>query len=71
MCCPTLWNFFVYFLDVLGFVGHSFAYVAYIVFLRDVWIPVASRRATNLATYRYLPNLTTHLRYGYIMKHLK
>jgi hypothetical protein len=37
------------------FVGHSFAYVAHFVFLRDVYIrtqraAVASRRATNLAT---------------------
>jgi hypothetical protein len=38
------------------YVGHSFTYVAYFVFLRDVWIrtqraAVASRRATNLATH--------------------
>jgi hypothetical protein len=44
--------------------GHSFAYVAHLVFLRDVWIrtqiaAVASRRATNLATH--LLNLATHL----------
>ncbi len=44
--------------------GHSFAYVAHFVFLRDVWIrtqsaAVASRRATNLATH--LPKLATHL----------
>ncbi len=37
-------------------VGYSFAYVAYLVFLRDVWIRtqrafVASRRATNLAMH--------------------
>ncbi len=37
-------------------VGHSFAYVAHFVFLRDVWIrtqraAVASRRATNLALH--------------------
>ncbi len=41
--------------------GHSFASVANIVFLRDVWIrtqraAVASRRATNLATH--LPQYT-------------
>ncbi len=47
----------------LELVGHSFAYVAHFVFLRDVWIrtqraAVASRRATNLATH--LP-LATHL----------
>jgi hypothetical protein len=40
----------------LEYVGHSFAYVAHFVFLRDVWIrtlraAVASRRATNLATH--------------------
>jgi hypothetical protein len=28
----------VYFLGGLDCVGHSFAYVAYFVFLRDVWI---------------------------------
>jgi hypothetical protein len=44
-------------------VGHSFAYVAHFVFLRDVWIrsqtaAVARRRATNLATH--LPELATH-----------
>jgi hypothetical protein len=48
--------FFVYFLGGLEFVGHSFAYVAHFVFLKDVWIRthtagVASRRATNLATH--------------------
>jgi hypothetical protein len=37
-------------------VGHSFAYLAHLVFLRDVWIrtqraTVASRRATSLATH--------------------
>jgi hypothetical protein len=37
-------------------VGHSFAYVAHFVFLRDVWIrtqraDLASRRTTNLATH--------------------
>ncbi len=52
------------FLAGLECVGHSFAYVAHFVFLRDVWIrtqrvAVASRRATNLATH--LPNLATHL----------
>jgi hypothetical protein len=45
-------------------VTHSFAYVAYFVFLRDVWIRtqragVASRCATNLAAH--LRNLATHL----------
>jgi hypothetical protein len=51
--------FFVYFFG-LECVGHSFAYVAHFVFLRDVCIrthraSVSSRRATNLATH--LPNL--------------
>ncbi len=40
----------------LEYVGHSYAYVAQYVVLRDVWIrtqraAVASRRATNLATH--------------------
>ncbi len=44
--------------------GHSFAYVAYFEFLRDVWIrtqraAVVSSRTPNLATH--LPNLATHL----------
>ncbi len=47
---------FCIFFGGLECVGHSFAYVAHFVFLRDVWIrtqraAVASRRATNLATY--------------------
>ncbi len=47
-------------------VGHSFSYVAYLWFLRDVWIrtqsaAVASGRATNLDTHplnlaNYPPN---------------
>jgi hypothetical protein len=51
--------------------GTLFSYVAYSVFLRDVWIRtqgavVASRRATNLAIHLpslaiHLPNLATHL----------
>ncbi len=55
----------------LEYVGHSFAYVAHFVFLRDVWIrtqcaAVASRRATNLATHfpnlaSHIPNLASHL----------
>ncbi len=37
-------------------VGHSFAYVAHFVFLRDVWIrtqraAIACRHVTNLATH--------------------
>ncbi len=54
--------FFVYFFGGLECFGHSFAYVAHFVFLRDVWTQraaVASRCATNLATH--LPNLATHL----------
>jgi hypothetical protein len=47
------------FLGGLESVGNSLAYVAHFLFLREVRIPtqkaaVASRRATNLATY--LPN---------------
>jgi hypothetical protein len=58
-----LFLFLVYFFGGLECVGHSFAYVAYVVFLRDVWIriqrtAVASRRATNLATH--LSDLATH-----------
>ncbi len=33
-------NFFVYFFSGLECVGHSFAYVAHFVFLRDVWIRI-------------------------------
>ncbi len=45
-----------YFFGGLECVGHSLAYVALFVFLRDFWIrtqraAVASRRATNLATH--------------------
>jgi hypothetical protein len=37
---------------VLECVGHSFAYVAHFVFLRDVWIRTQSaRRAYNLASH--------------------
>jgi hypothetical protein len=51
----TIFCFFGLFFGGLEFVGHSFAYVANFVFLRDVWIrtqraAVASRRATNLVT---------------------
>jgi hypothetical protein len=52
-------------------VGHSFAYVANFVFLRDVWIrtqraAVASRLATNLATHLpplaiLFPPISNHL----------
>jgi hypothetical protein len=52
-------------------VGHSFAYVAHLVFLGDAWIrtqraAVESRCATNLATHlpflvAHLPNLAIHL----------
>ncbi len=65
-------SFFVYFFGGLEFAGHSFAYVAHFVFLRDVWIriqraAVESRRATNLATHlptlaaTHLPDFATHL----------
>ncbi len=48
--------FVVYFLGGLECVGHSFAYVAYFAFSRDVWIrtqraAVANLGATNLATH--------------------
>jgi hypothetical protein len=51
-----LLKFFVYFFGGLQCVGHSFAYVAHFVFLRDIWngaqrAAVANRRATNLATH--------------------
>jgi hypothetical protein len=47
---------FVYSFGGLACVGHSFAYVAHFVFLKDVRIrtqraAVAGRRATNLATH--------------------
>jgi hypothetical protein len=47
---------FEYIFGGLECVGHSFAYVAHFVFLRDVWLRtqrdgVASRRANNLATH--------------------
>jgi hypothetical protein len=41
--------------------GHSYAYVACFVFLRDGWIRTQRDAATNLATH--LPNLATHLPY--------
>ncbi len=51
--------FSVYFFGGLECVGHSFAYVAHLWFLRDVWIrtqstAVASWRATDLATHASL-----------------
>ncbi len=47
---------FLYFFCGLEWVGHSFAYFAHFVFLRDIWIrtqraAVASRRATTLPTH--------------------
>ncbi len=50
------WKSCILFFGGLQCVGHSFAYVAHFVFLRDVWIrtqrpAVAIRRATNLATH--------------------
>jgi hypothetical protein len=48
--------FFKYYFGGLECDGHSFAYVAHFVVLRDVWIRTqraaeASRRATNLANH--------------------
>jgi hypothetical protein len=63
-------HFFVYFFSGLECVGHSFAYVAHLWFVWDVWIrtqssAIASWRATDLATHpSYLAthpsNLATH-----------
>jgi hypothetical protein len=52
----NIFSFIFYIFGGLECVGHSFAYVAHFVFLRDVWIrtqraAVASRCATNLATH--------------------
>jgi hypothetical protein len=52
----VIYHVFVYFFYGLECVGHSFAYVAHFICLKDVCIrtqraAVASRRATNLATY--------------------
>ncbi len=57
----TMFFYFLFFLFLVFFgglecVGHSFAYVAHLWFLRDVWIrtqsaAVASWRATDLATH--------------------
>jgi hypothetical protein len=49
---PFLFYFYFIFYFYLECAGHSFAYVAHSIFLRDVWIrtpraAVASRRATN------------------------
>ncbi len=64
-------EYFIYIFGGLDYDGHSFAYVAHFVFLRDVWIrtqrvAVASRRGTNLAAHlpilaTHLPNLATYL----------
>jgi hypothetical protein len=58
MCCDASrqGDFLCLFFGGLECVGHSFAYVFHVVFLRDVWIQtqraaLASRRATNLAAY--------------------
>ncbi len=50
-----IYLFFIFF-GGLECVGHSFSYVAHLVFLRDVWsrtlrAAAASRSATNLATH--------------------
>ncbi len=55
--------FFAYFFGGLECAGHSFAYVAHLWFLRDVWIrtqsaAVASWRATDLATHPQYVSLT-------------
>jgi hypothetical protein len=69
--------FCIYFFGGLECVGHAIAYVAYFVFLRDVWIrtqraAIASRHAINLATH--VPSwplisldLATHLHLGLIL----
>ncbi len=51
----------IYFFGGRECVGHSFAYVAHFVFLRDVWIRAqrAAVASTNLATH--IPNLATRL----------
>jgi hypothetical protein len=48
--------FFVHFFGELECVGHSFAYVAHFVFLRDVWI-----RTQRAAVATHLLNLASHL----------
>jgi hypothetical protein len=54
-------NFFaIFFFGGLECVGHSFAYVAHLVFLGYVWIrtqkaAVTNRPVTNLATHFYAP----------------
>ncbi len=48
--------FFVYFFGRLECVGHSFAYVAHLWFLRDVWIRTKSAPIPHLAT----PPLASH-----------
>ncbi len=47
-------TFFVYFFGGLECVGHSFAYVAHFVFLRDVWI--RTQRAAVASRATHLPN---------------
>ncbi len=61
----TFSQFFCIYFGGQECVGHSFAYVGHFVFLRDVWIrtqsaAVASRRATNLATYLTIATLTNN-----------
>jgi hypothetical protein len=61
--CKLTVNFFCIFLEGLECVGHSFTYVAYSVFLSDVWIrtqraAIAVRRATNLSTHLHDDKLT-------------
>jgi hypothetical protein len=59
-------NIFCIFFGGLDCAGHSFAYVAHVVFFRDDWIrtqraAISSRCPTNLATHsHHLPNLAPH-----------
>ncbi len=54
--CIFFFIFFLFFFGELECAGHSYAYVAHVLFLRDVWIrtqkaTIASRRANSLATH--------------------
>jgi hypothetical protein len=65
--------FFGYFFGRLECVGHSFAYVAHLWFLRDVWIrtqstAVASWRATDLATHPSSLHILYCFLYWYLRK---
>ena len=61
-------SFFVYVFGGLDCVGHFFAYVLLIIFLRNVWIGTqraagASRRSTNLTMHP--PNLAIHFGWSF------